>query len=451
MSTTTTTRTPLRREAAVTDPAGLSERVRAGHERYLFACETRLYDEPLVLTRGRGAWVEDADGRTFLDLFSGILTTSVGHCHPEVVEAVQRQVETIAHTSTLYLTENEVALAERLTRIAPRGLTRSFFTNSGTEAVETAVLLAQVHTGRSEVFALRYGYSGRSTLSTNLTALGAWRPVAAAVAVKHVMSPYPYRCPFNQPCDEQCVEAFARDLEEAIVTTTNGRPAALLVETIQGAGGYIVPPPGYFQRMADVIRGFGGLLIIDEVQAGFGRTGGKWFGIEHWGVDPDIMVMAKGIANGFPVAATMARDEIAASWTAKTISTFGGNPLGMASAIATHDVMVREDVPARAETRGCQLREGLEALHRQHAWIGDVRGMGLMQALELVEDRDTKVPAPARAKQLLEATKAEGLLIGVGGLHGHVIRIGPSLLITEDEVADALARLERACRRIDPA
>jgi alanine-glyoxylate transaminase/(R)-3-amino-2-methylpropionate-pyruvate transaminase len=428
----------------------LADRVRAGHEAHLFPCETRLYEEPLVLVRGRGVWVEDAQGREFLDVFSGILTTSVGHCHPEVVDRVQRQVETLGHTSTLYLTENEVTMAERLAAIAPRGLTRTFFTNSGTEAIETAVMLACIHTGRSDVLALRYGYSGRSTMATSLTAMGTWRPLTSSLtAVKHVLAPYPYRCPFRQPCDETCVDALANDLEEAILTTTSGRPAAFLAESILGAAGYVVPPPGYFPRIAEIIRRHGGLLIIDEVQAGFGRTGDHWFGIEHWGVEPDIMVMAKGIANGFPVGATMTTDQVAKSWTAKTISTFGGNPVAMAAALATHEVMVREDVPARAAQRGRQLRAGLEALAERHPWIGQVRGMGLMQAMELVEDRGTKVPSPARARRLLEDARAEGMLIGVGGLHGHVIRIGPSLLISEEELAEALRRLERACRRAD--
>jgi 4-aminobutyrate aminotransferase-like enzyme len=268
------------------------------------------------------------------------------------------------------------------------------------------------------------------------------------MAVKHVLSPYPYRCPFKQPCDESCVDAFARDLEEAIVTTTNGQPAAFLAETIQGVGGYIVPPAGYFQRVAEIIRKYGGLLIIDEVQAGFGRTGGKWFGIEHWGVEPDIMVMAKGIANGFPVGATITRDEIALSWKSKTLSTYGGNPICMAAAMATHDVMVYEDVPTRAQQRGAQLRAGLDALQRQYPWIGEVRGMGLMQALEIVEDPRSKTPSPGRARKLLEAAKAERVLIGIGGLNGHIMRVGPSLLITEEEIADGLERIARACQRI---
>ena len=244
-------------------------------------------------------------------------------------------------------------------------------------------------------------------------------------------------------------ELFARDIEEVIKTTTNGKPAAFFAETIQGVGGVVVPPAGYFQKAAEIIRSYGGLFIADEVQPGFGRSGKHWFAIEHWGVEPDIMVMAKGIANGFPVGATITRQEIAAAWKSKTISTFGGNSLTMAAANATLNVMQREKVPARAEERGRQLREGLMRLYAQHEWIGDVRGKGLMQGMELVQDRTSKTPAPEKVKALLEATKAEGLLVGVGGLHGQTIRIGPSLLITEAEMNEALERLERACSKID--
>jgi 4-aminobutyrate aminotransferase len=394
--------------------------------------------------------VWDGDGREYLDFFSGILTTAVGHCHPEVTARIQEQVATLGHTSTLYLTEHAVEMARRLAEIAPGKLQQTFFTNSGTEAVETAIVLACICTGRSEIIALRYGYSGRSILATNLTAHSAWRPLPTTVpGIKHALSPYPYRCPFKSPCDASCVDAFGRDLEELIVTTTNGKPAAFLAETIQGVGGYIVPPPGYFQRMVEIIHHYGGLFICDEVQAGFGRTGGKWFGIEHWDVEPDIMVMAKGIASGMPVGATITRPEIAEAWTTKTVSTFGGNPVSMAAAIATNQVMVRENVPARAAARGKQLRSGLDELGRKYQWIGEVRGMGLMQALELVEDKKTKTPSPKKAKALLEATKDEGLLVGLGGLNGHVIRMGPSLLVTEEETADALTRMGRACAKVD--
>ncbi len=426
--------------------------VKAGYNEHLFQCAPPYYDDPLVLVKGQGIWVTDAEGRQFLDFFSGILTTAVGHCNPEVVQAVQEQVATLGHTSTLYLTENQVEMARRLAAIAPPPgrLTKTFFTNSGTEAVETAVLLACMYTGRSEIVALRYSYSGRSMLAGNLTAHAPWRPITSMVpGIKHVSSPYSYRCLYNSPCDESCSDIFARELEETILTTTSGKIAAFIAETIQGVGGYIVPPPGYFQKMAEVVHKYGGLFICDEVQAGFGRTGDKWFGIEHWNTEPDIMVMAKAIGSGFPLAATMTRPEIAAAWKAKTISTFGGNSVAMAAGIATNEVMVRENTPARSAARGAQLRAGLKKLQQEHEWIGDVRGMGLMQALELVEDPKSKTPSPKRAKALMEASKEERMLIGVGGLHGHIIRFGPSMLITEDEVSDALGRLERACARVN--
>lgn len=426
------------------------EDVRTGHDQHLFPAVRPYYEEPLVVVEASGMTVVDSDGREYLDFFAGILTTSVGHCHPEVTQRVRDQVGRLGHTSTLYLTENQVDVARQLADLAPGQLRKSFFVNSGTEANETAIMLACMHTGRSEVIALRHAYAGRSILATNITAHASWRPLASSVAgIKHALCPYPYRSPFGELPEEEAAEAFARDLEEVIATTTTGRPAAFIAEPIQGVGGFIVPPRGYFERAAEIIRGAGGLFIADEVQTGFGRTGGKWFGIEHWGVTPDIMVMAKGIANGFPVGVTMTTDEIASSWTTSTISTFGGNPVSMAAAGATLDVMVQEDVPARSAARGAQLREGLEDLRIRHPWIGEVRGMGLMQALEIVEDPATRVADPRRARALLEVTREEGLLIGLGGLQGQVVRMGPSMLVTAEQVDEALERLGRACRRVD--
>jgi len=303
-----------------------------------------------------------------------------------VVERVRDQVGRLGHTSTLYLNEPQVSAATRLAGIAPGALSQSFFTNSGTEAVETAVMLASMYTGRSEVIALRQAYSGRSILATNLTAHATWRPLASSHAgIKHVAAPYRYRFPVRDIDDGAFVEFLGRDLEDAIRTVTNGRPAAFMAETIQGVAGYVVPPPGYFQRMVQIIHEYGGLFICDEVQAGFGRTGDKWFGIEHWEVEPDIMVMAKGIASGFPVGATVTRPEIAEAWTAKTISTFGGNAVSMAAMDATLEVMVAEDTPGRSAARGSQLRAGLEALFEVHPWIGEVcraRGRPGIQAAE---------------------------------------------------------------------
>ncbi len=427
-----------------------SDEIFQGQKDYIFQCVGHLYREPVVMVKGQGMKVWDADGKEYLDFFSGILSTSLGHCHPRLVSAMSEQAKKLGHTSTLYITEPQVEAARRLAEIAPGNLRRSFFSNSGTEAIETAITLACIHTGRTEVIALRSAYHGRSTLATNLTGLSSWRPLPSSLPnIKHTMAPYPYRCRFKTPCDEGCAEEYARDLEEVILSTTNGQPAAFLAETIQGAGGFIVPPPGYFQRAAEIIRGFGGVLIIDEVQAGFGRTG-KWFGIEHWDVVPDIMVMAKGIAGGMPVGATITTDEIAASWKGKTISTFGGNPICMAAMAEALDVMMEEDVPGKAVVRGDQLRAGLMALADEHSWIGDIRGKGLMQAIELVTDRTTKEPDAERTTAFMEAAKEEGLLLGKAGLRDNVIRFGPSLLVTEEEMDDALLRVGRACRRVDP-
>lgn len=420
----------------------------AGQREYLLPAMLHLYDAPLPLVEGKGVRVRDADGREYLDLFSGILTTSVGHCHPRLTERVTEQMSRLGHVSTLYATDVQVEAARRLAAIAPGALKRTFFTNSGTEAIETALMMACLHTGRSEIVALRMAYHGRSFMATNVTAHGAWRPLATRVAgVHHAMAPYTYRCPFRQPCDASCAEAFARDVEEVIATCTNGRPAAFIAETILGVGGYVVPPAGYFERVAEIVRGLGGVMIIDEVQAGFGRTG-RWFGIEHHGVVPDIMVMAKGIAGGFPVGATITTDEIAGSWQGKTISTFGGNPVCMAAMCATLEILSDADAPANAAARGEELRSGLLALQQQYPWIGDVRGMGLMQALELVEDAVGKRPDPGRTGALLAACRDEGLLLGQGGMWGQCVRIGPSLLVTADEIAEGLDRLGRACARV---
>lgn len=420
-----------------------------GQREFLLPSMLHMYQEPLVLEEGFGVRVKDPEGREYLDLFSGILTVSVGHCNPRVIDATVAQMKKLGHISTLYAHEMQVEAARKIADIAPGNLKRTFFSNSGTEAIETALMMACLATGRSEIIGLRVGYHGRSFMATSVTAHSGWRPLATPVAgIKHAKSPNPYRCPYGQPCDETCVDKFVDDLEEVIVTTTNGRPAAFIAETIMGVAGYVVPPVGYFEKAAEVIRRYGGLLIIDEVQAGFGRTGTHWFGIQHWGVEPDIMVMAKGIANGAPVGATITTDEIAHAWKGKTISTFGGNPVSMAQLCATQDELRDHDAPHNAQARGEQLRAALVEMQERHPWMGDVRGMGLMQAIEIVKDPVSKEPDMERTKKLLEATRAEGVLVGQGGLHGTVIRIGPSLLITEEEMAEGIEKLGRAIERV---
>jgi 4-aminobutyrate aminotransferase-like enzyme len=425
-----------------------SDEVRKRHKEFLFPCVANYYEEPVVLTKGKGSWAWDADGREYLDFFGGILTLGLGHCHEEVVDRVQRQIATLGHTSTLYPTANVVNVAERLAKITPGKLKKSLFTTSGTEANETAILVAKLYTGKQEIIALRHGYSGRSLTAQSLTGHSTWRLLPTQMpGVKHALSPYCYRCPLGltyPSCEIRC----AKDIEELIRTETTGQPAAFIAEPIAGVGGFITPPKEYFQIAVGIVRKYGGLFICDEVQTGWGRLGDHWCGIQHWSVEPDVMTFAKSIASGFAVGATIATEEVANAFTGLTISTFGGSPITMSATEATLDVMERENVPKRAAERGKQLREHLLALQEKYPVIGDVRGMGLMQAIELVEDRKTKEPAAKRATKLLETTKKQGLLIGKSGLYGNVIRMAPSMLISKAEVDDAMARLDKALAEI---
>jgi 4-aminobutyrate aminotransferase-like enzyme len=421
--------------------------VRAKHEEFLLPAVANYYKEPAVLVEGKGVHVTDVDGKRYLDFFGGILTVSLGHAHERVAGAVKAQVDRLGHVSSLYPTIPVVELAERLARITPGRLQKSIFQASGTEADDTAVVLAQVYTGAMEVIALRHGYSGRGTLSQALTAHAPWRALPSQVAsIKHVANAYCYRCPFGltyPACNVHC----ARDLEEAIQTTTVGRIAGFLAEPIQGVGGFITPPPEYFRIATDIVRKYGGVFICDEVQTGFGRTGGKMFGIEHWGVEPEIMTMAKGIANGMPLGVTIATPEVADAFRKLTISTFGGNPVSCAAASATLDVMEEEDVPRRAEEMGARLRDGLDRLQRKYPrMIGEVRGKGLMLAVEMVKDEEAgdRTPDAEGVTRLFEETKARGLLIGKGGLYGNVLRITPPMLVEADAIDEALRILDES-------
>jgi 4-aminobutyrate aminotransferase-like enzyme len=424
-----------------------SAEVRAKHAKYLFPSVSNYYKDSIVLTEGKGTRLKDADGKSYLDFFGGILTVSVGHANDRVNAALKAQIDRLGHVSTLYPTLPIVELAEKLARITPGKLEKCFFTASGTEADETAVMMAEVFTGKTELIALRHGYSGRSMLAQSLTAHSPWRAVPSQIAgIKHAPAPYCYRCPLKLTYPS-CGVACAKDLEELIRTTTTGRIAGFLAEPIQGVGGFVTPPKEYFEIAVGIVRKYGGVFICDEVQTGFGRTGGKWFGIEHWGVEPDIMTMAKGIANGMPLGATIATPEIADSLKALTISTFGGNPLSCAAANATLEIMEEDQLPKNAEVQGAHLRGGLEDLKKKYPkTIGDVRGMGLMQALELVADETIgdRTPAPEKAVRLFEETKARGLLIGKGGLYGNAIRISPALNITRSEIDEALRILNES-------
>ena len=425
-----------------------SQTVRQKHKEFLFPCVANYYAEPVVITEAHGSTVKDLDGREYLDFFGGILTAGIGHSHPEFVKRIQDQVARLVHTSSVYPTMEQVRVAERLTQITPGKLKKSFFTTSGTEANETAVMLAKIYSGQQEIIVLRHSYAGRSQGAIAITGQQPWRVLPTQIAgVKHALSPYCYRCPLGLEYPD-CGIRCAQDIEDLIRTTTNGRPAAFMAEPIQGAGGFITPPKEYFEIAVGIVRKYGAVFICDEVQTGWGRTGDKWCGIEHWGVEPEIMTFAKSIANGFPVGATIATEEVANAFTGLSLSTFGGNPISMAAVDVTMDVMQRENTPKRSAERGKQLRDALEELKKRFAFIGDVRGMGLMQGIEFVEDRKTKEPSPKKTTAFLEAAKKQGLLIGKGGLHGNVIRIAPSMLISKADIDDGCKRMERALAEV---
>ncbi|HEV7642692.1 MAG TPA: aspartate aminotransferase family protein [Pyrinomonadaceae bacterium] len=411
------------------------------HKEFLFPAVATYYQEPIALVKGEGAYVWDDQGNRYLDCFGGVLTVSVGHANPRVNEAIIKQTNTLQHASTLYANQPQGDLAEKLAEISPGDLKKSFFTVSGTEADDTAIMAAKMATGRHEIVVLRHSYSGRSATALSAVGHATWRPIASQVAgIVHARAPYCYRCPLSLT-PENCGLACAEDVKEVIETATTGEIAAFMAEPILGVGGFIVPPAGYFERVEEITRQHGGLFIADEVQTAWGRTGDKWFGIEHWDVKPDILTSAKGLGNGVPVAWTIATPEVADKYRGITFSTFGGNPVSSVAALAVIKEIEDNDLRTNARVVGDYFRGKLEALKEKYPVIGDVRGMGLMQAVELVKDRKTKEPASEAVLKVFEETKRRGVLIGKGGLYGNVIRTGMMLNSTTahvDEMVEAM-------------
>ncbi|MCY4070368.1 MAG: aspartate aminotransferase family protein [Chloroflexi bacterium] len=400
-------------------------------------------DSPLVVDHAKDQYIWDVDGVRYLDFFGGILTVSVGHCNDEVTERTIAQLGKVQHTSTIYVNESMVALAEKVAQLTPGRLAKCYFTNSGTEANETAVLAARVYTGNPVIITLRHAYSGRSMLAMSLSAQRPWRLGGVVDPyVKHVRNPYTLRAPAGLTA-EQVVDLCVADLEETIATATEGRIAAFMAEPIQGAGGFIVPPADYFKRVLPIVREAGGVFISDEVQTGWGRTGGKWFGIEQWGVEPDIMTFAKGMGNGSPIGCTIATPEIADALQGLTFSTFGGNPVTMATTLATIEYMEAHDVPRNCAIQGARMAEKLGEFAAEFPIIGEARGMGLMQALEIVKSGGIE-PDPARTAAFVDTCKEMGLLLGKGGLYGNVVRIAPHLNVAEDDMDAAMDIIGRA-------
>jgi 4-aminobutyrate aminotransferase len=418
------------------------------NKEFLFPAVFHYFKEPLVVARAKNQYLWDADGNQYLDFFGGIVTVSVGHCNDQVNAKLHQQIDTLQHVSTLFANEPQAALAKKIASITPGGrLTKSFFTCSGTEANETAILAARCFTGNTEIVALRHSYHGRSSMAMSLTGVGSWRLGPPQAGIVHAHNAYCYRCPFGlkyPDCEVRC----AADIEELIRTSTSGRIAGFIGEPIQGVGGFITPPKEYFQIVEKVVRNYGGIFISDEVQTGWGRTGGKWFGIEQYGVVPDIITSAKGLANGSPIGLTVAKPEVADAVKGLTISTFGGNPVTAAAAKAVLDFIEEQDLLTNCTQTGAHLHGRLAELKEKHEIIGDVRGMGLMAALELVTDRQTKTPAPAETAQVLEAARENRLILGKGGMYGNVLRVSPPMNVTRadvDQFIDLLDKSLAAC------
>ena len=409
---------------------------------FIFPAVFHYFKEPLVVSHAKDQYVWDADGNQYLDFFGGIVTVSVGHCNEEVNDKVHEQIDKLQHVSTVFANEPQVKLAQKLASITPGGtLRKSFFTNSGTEANETAILAARCFTGSTEIIALRHSYHGRSSAMMGLTGQATWKLGPPQAGVVHAVNAYCYRCPFGltyPSCEVKC----AQDIEQVIRTTTSGRVAALIAEPIQGVGGFVTPPKEYFRIVTDVVRNYGGIFISDEVQTAWGRTGGKWFGIEHWGVQPDIITSAKGLGNGMPIGVTIARPEIADAMKGVTISTFGGNPVVTTAAKAVIDYIEERNLLRNTEEVGGYLKDKLLGLQEKHCMIGDVRGMGLLLAMELVEDRATKAPATAATLRVMESARENGILVGRGGLYGNVLRLSPPMNIGRSDVDEFIARLD---------
>jgi 4-aminobutyrate aminotransferase len=420
------------------------DELRTRHEAVLPQWMPLYYERPIELVRGEGYKVWDSEGNEYLDFFGGIVTTISGHAVPEIVEAVRGQAGKILHSSTLYLIENQIKLAEKLIELAPiSGDRKVFFTVSGTEANEAALLFATRYRGSSEVIALRSSYHGRSFATMGITGQSTWSPTSrTALDVRYLASPYRYRCPFCRN-DPRCNLLCADDLRGLIEAETTGHVAAFIAEPIQGVGGFIEAPPGYFKRIKEILDETGILLISDEVQTAFGRTGDHFWGIEAHGVEPDLVVMAKGLGNGLSIGAVMGRAEIIDSISPNLhLSTFGGNHVSTAGALANLNYILDNDLQKNAAEVGGYLKERLLEMAQKHPVIGEVRGRGLMLGIELIGPNEE--PDPEAAVRLLEACRERGLLVGKGGIKANSIRISPPMIVTREAAEEAAAILEEA-------
>ncbi|WP_433006295.1 aspartate aminotransferase family protein [Kribbella sp. CA-294648] len=397
------------------------------------------YDQPIEIVKGTGRRVTDGEGKEYLDFFAGILTNAIGYDIAEISDAVREQLATgIAHTSTVYLIRRQIELAEQIAELSGIPDAKVFFTNSGTEANEAALLFATQKRRSNQVLAMRNSYHGRGFGTVAITGNRGWSASSLSpVNVQYVQGAYRYRSPFKDLPDAEYIKVCVDDLRNVIETGTAGDVACLIVEPIQGVGGFSSPPDGLYAAFKEVLDEFGILFISDEVQTGWGRTGDHFWGIQAHGVVPDAMTFAKGLGNGFAIGGVVARPELMDSLSANSLSTFGGNPISTTAAKATLDYIADNDLQANAAKRGAQLMDGLRGISEEFPELGDVRGKGLMLAAELVDPANGKPDAPTTVKLQQEA-KDRGLLIGKGGLYGNVLRMAPPMTLTEEEATEAL-------------
>jgi 4-aminobutyrate aminotransferase / (S)-3-amino-2-methylpropionate transaminase / 5-aminovalerate transaminase len=406
--------------------------------------------EPIEVASAAGCTMCGADGQEYLDCFSGIAVTNAGHGHPRVLAAAEKQMRELVHCCTyVYYSPRAGELAKLLAEITPGKLQKTFFSCSGAEAIEGAMRLAKQFTKRREIVALTQSFHGRTAATLSITGNRSRKkgsgPYLSGVAF--APAPYCYRCPFKLS-PSSCGTACAHYLEDVLKYQTAGDVAAFVAEGLLGEGGILPPPPDYFKIAVEIVRRDGGIFICDEVQSGFGRTG-RLFAIEHYGVEPEIMCMAKVIADGWPLSAFIARADVAGAFTpGDHLSTFGGSPVSCAAAIANIGVMRDERLPENAAARGEQIMGRLRSFQEKNRLLGDVRGKGLMIGLELVRDKKSKEPAAEEAKKVRALCREKGVLVGLGGTLANVIRVQPPLVMTAEQADRAVKAVEMAISEV---
>ena len=424
-----------------------NESILGKRKKHLIASAVHYYKTPVQLVKAKGQYVYDQEDRAYLDCIGGIVCISAGHNHPKIKEKLLSMLEKneIQHTTLLFLNHHVTDLAEELLKEAPNSIDRIFFTNSGSEANELAFMAARNATGETVIVNLRHSYHGGTAATLSSCGHHTWRFKAQpTAAVTSAMEPYCYRCPFGKKPDS-CALECAKNIETTIQTSTHGKIAAFIAEPVMGVGGFITPPKEYFHEAAKIVHNYGGKYISDEVQTGVGRCGGAYFLSKELGIDADIITMAKGLGNGAPIGATLMTTELSNPLTGKLFfNTFGGDPFQTAQAKVTLEIIREEKLIANAKAMGSYLMEGLKNLQKNHSWIGEVRGRGLMIGIELVKNLETKEYATAETAEVMEIAKNKGVLFGKGGLFGNVLRIAPALSITRGQCDEVLKVLDES-------